>query len=177
MSWHATDVTVPAGLCLLAVLDGVFAGFRAAAGRNARIHRARYHRRASLRGLFASLVVLTLVAAWTLAALALSSRRGELYSQLRGGGVRMLAVYGPYAVLVLIALAGYVLLPFNAANFMMVLILGPFTLARPWITIAGGVSAAWSSRNTVVQTAAILAVAGMLCIEPVLHRCFYDRPV
>jgi hypothetical protein len=89
----------------------------------------------------------------------------------------MLAVYGPYALLVLIALAGYVTLDWRLRYLVSALILGPFTLLRPAIALLGAVLAAALSHDPVVAVAAGLSVVAVLAVEPLADRFWYARPL
>src|ERR1041385_8020689 len=90
-------------LWLLATVDSAFIGYREAAGRNALIKKGAYFRRALLRGaLFGQLAVL-LVGVITALALVSSSDAAALFSKLELIGTRMLTVYIPYALIILIS--------------------------------------------------------------------------
>ncbi|MCO5993368.1 hypothetical protein [Actinoallomurus rhizosphaericola] len=172
MTWvPAQDVMVPALLAALAVTDGAFAGFRAAAGRNARIRRRAYTVTAAGRGAAVALVDLAATAAVSLADL------GRRYPALLAAGARMLAVLAPFAVLVVLSIGAYLLLPTREGALMVVVGLGPFTLARP-IVVAGAVAAAClGSRDPVIWAAAVTAAVGVLTVEPLVHRRWYREPL
>jgi hypothetical protein len=127
----------PILLALLAVVDGAFAGFRAAAGRNARIFKRRYYTDSLLWGALAGVVLVALLGALTLVLLMTSADAARQYAELLAVGERMLWVFVPYAVLVLTALVVYLAFDYDLRAFATVAILGPFTLIRPWVIALG----------------------------------------
>jgi hypothetical protein len=167
-------VVVPVVLCLLALVDAGFAGFRAATGRNARIRKRAFHLRAAWRGLGVGVVGFLLVAA--LLVVAVGAEPGR-YAELVRAGVRMLQVLGPYAVLVVMSLAAYWLLPMRESTFVILVGLGPFTLVRP-VVVAG--AAAWAvlgSADWLVRVGALASAAVVLAVGPLVHRWWYPAPV
>ena len=117
-------------LLALAILDGAFAGFRSSAGRTGLISHRLYDRRAARRG--AGLASILLIPAVAVASADVILRPGHLADYTRAG-TAMLAVYGPYALLVLAALACYATLNWQLRYLASALVLGPFTLFRPGI--------------------------------------------
>lgn len=109
-----------AALLVLAILDGAFAGFRSSAGRTGLISHRRDDRQAARRG--AGLACVLLSPAIACADVVL--RPGRLADYTRAG-TDMLAVYGPYALLVLAALAGYATLNRQLRYLASALVLGP----------------------------------------------------
>lgn len=90
-------------------------------------------------------------------------------------GTAMLAIYGPYALLVLIALACYATLSWRLRYLASALILGPFTLLRPGSAILGTAAGVAASHDTAVAMAAILSVIAVLAVEPLAGRLWYAR--
>jgi hypothetical protein len=125
----------PVLLSLLAVVDAAFAGFRAAAGRNARIFKRSYYGRSLLVGALSGLLLVALLSLLTLLVLALSADAPRQYAELLLVGGRMLWVLMPYAGLVLTALVAYAVFDYDARALATVAILGPFTLLRPWVIL------------------------------------------
>jgi len=162
---------IPFGLLwTLAVVDGGFAGFRAAAGRDGRIFKEAYYRAAIRRGLRYGLAVTALAgAAITVVALASPSPQARL-AELMPGAQVMLAVLGGYATLVLLALGVWATAEADLRTLASVVILGPFTMIRPWV-IAG--AAAWAAHvapSDISAAVALGAGAMQLTLEPLLNR-------
>ena len=169
-------VAVPVALAAVALVDAAFAGFRAATGRNARIDKRRYNLQAARRGLAAGAASLLLAAAVLGSGLLGAGEAGRGYDALVQAGARMLAVLLPFAALVVLSLAAYWLLPMRESTFVILIGLGPFTLARPFVVVAAAALAVHGSHGWLVWVGALLASAGVLLVEPWVHRRWYRRP-
>lgn len=123
----------PLLLASLAVVDAAFAGFRAAAGRNARIFKLAYYRRSVARGALAGLALVAVLGLLTVWTLARSPDPAAQYAELVRVGDRMLWVLGSYAALVSLALVVYFVADWDLRSLSTVAILGPFTLLRVWM--------------------------------------------
>lgn len=159
---------IPLLLASLAILDAAFAGFRAAAGRDARIFKRAYYRRAVLTGAGAGALLVVALAVATGLALASSADPHGLYADLLAIGARMLQVLLGYAMLVLGALALYATARMELRILATVSILGPFTLLRPAVVVA---ATAWgvilggslpAIALTVASSTGVLAVGRIL---------------
>lgn len=168
----AVSPLIPVLLVVLALVDAMFCGFRDAAGRRLLIEKGPYYQRAVVRGLLAGVVVvagLGLVAAGLVVTAA--DPRGT-YSAMCDAGAIMVWVYGAYATLVLAALLAYLVPAADASTLATVIILGPFTLIRPWVIWAGAGAAAWSGRSARTAVLAIVAALAMTQLEPALGRAW-----
>ena len=170
------SITVPAALAAIALMDGAFAGFRAATGRNARIDKRAYDRRAARRGLAVAAGALLVTSAVLVAGLLLAADAGQSYATLVHAGARMLALLLPFVAVALLSLAAYWLLPMRASTFVILLGLGPFTLARPAVALAASGLAAAGSDTGLVWVGSGVACAGVLLVEPWVHRRWYAEP-
>jgi hypothetical protein len=163
---------VAAALLVLALLDGAFAGFRSSVGRTGLIKHRASDEQAARRG--AVLVSILLAPAIVLAiADVLTSHDLHAYTQ---AGSAMVVIYAPSALLVLAALSCYAALGWRLKYLASAVILGPFTLFRPAVAIAGAVAGAVQGRNAVVTTTVILSAVAVLAVEPLADRRWYaDR--
>ncbi len=159
---------IPALLAVLAIIDAAFAGFRAAAGRDARIFKRAYYQRAVLVGVGAGVALVLALAALTLAALVLARSPSALYAELLAIGARMLHVFLAYALLVVAALVLYATARRELRILATVSILGPFTLLRPLVVIVatirglGGGASLPAIALTVVSSASVLGLGRLL---------------
>ncbi len=159
---------IPAALILFALLDGAFAGFRASAGRDGRIDKRRYHLRAMASGASAAVVAIVALAALTLVSCATHCDPRAAWAELIAVGGRLVLAYGLYSALVLAALGVYLLARHEVRTLATVAILGPFTLARPWVVLgaamwATGLSTQWrTTALTWCASGAVLAVGAWL---------------
>lgn len=170
-------VLIPLVLGTLALLDAALAGFRAATGRNARIRKRSYYLTASRRGLAGGAVGLGTVALLIVATLATSADPGARYAELARAGTRMLQVLAPFAAVVVISLLAYWLLPMRGSTFVILIGLGPFTLARPVVVVAAVLWSVTASGDWLVWSVALAAAVVVLGVEPIVHRCWYRAPV
>jgi hypothetical protein len=161
---------VPAGLLLLALVDGACAGFRSSAGRSGLINHRSSDRRAARRG--TTLVAILLIPAVTLTCVATVLHPFRIGLYLHAGEI-MLAVYAPYGMAVLAALAIYATLDWRKRYLASAVILGPFTLLRPAVVILGAILTIAVARDAWITITVILAVVGVLAAEPVADRLWY----
>ncbi|MCX5125655.1 hypothetical protein OG898_18955 [Streptomyces sp. NBC_00193] len=160
-------------LAALGLVDAAFSGFRAYAGRDARIrkHRAVVH--AALRGLSVGAVLLLAPAFTAGAVLLLAEDPDRAYGALADGGVGFLVPLGAYALAVLFSLAAYLALPFRASTLAVVVGLGPLTLARPLVVAAACAGALVAGGGWTSLLVGAVAGAAVLCVEPYVHRRWY----
>lgn len=157
-------------LVALAVLDGMFSGFRSACGRDGRIRTRRRDAVAQARGL--AVVTVLLLPAVVLGAAGLA---GGDRAAWRRAAEALVATYLPFGALVLLALAAYATLTWQRRFLAVALILGPGTLLRPVVAVAGAGVAILRAGDGAVATGVVLAVAAVLAVEPVCDRCWYRR--
>jgi hypothetical protein len=156
-------------LLLLAVADGAFAGFRSSAGRTGLIRHRRSDYRAAMRGAGLAGALLAPV----LAVMCAEAVRPARLEDLARAGTAMLAIYGPSALVVLIALGGYTVLSWRLRYLASALVLGPFTLLRPAVAILGAAVGAAESQDAIVAVSVVLSVAAVLAVEPLAGRLWY----
>jgi hypothetical protein len=149
---------IAALMVLAAIVDLAFCGYRAAAGRNARIDKTRYYLRALGAGAAVGAAVSLALAAVTLAVLAVD----PIYPELVAIGARMLIVLGAYSALVLSAIAVYVLAEHELRTLATVAILGPFTLIRPAVVAGAALAGIWPSRSPAAIALTVTACAAVL---------------
>ncbi|GAA1217849.1 hypothetical protein GCM10009665_04670 [Kitasatospora nipponensis] len=185
-------------LAALGLIDAAFSGFRAYAGRDARIRRFRATARAALRGLAVGAVLLLVPALRSRApagaplralatgavlllapapaaggVLLAAADRPRTYALLTHGGTGYLLPLALYAALVLLSLAAYFLLPFRAGTLAVVVGLGPLTLLRPLVVAlacAAALANGGGPPSLLVGTVAALAV---LLVGPLVHHRWY----
>jgi hypothetical protein len=146
----------------LAVLDTTLAGFRAAAGRDGRIDK-RYAR--AMRLGFGAGVGVAALAGLATAVVALRPGGAEVYADLVRIGLRMLPVFGVFGLMVIAALAVYAASRHEVRTFATVAILGPFTLARPWVIVLATVYGVVGAHSVSAVALTVLASAGVLAAE------------
>ncbi|WP_055697984.1 MULTISPECIES: hypothetical protein [Streptomyces] len=163
-------------LLALGLADAAFSGFRAFAGRDARIRKGRANVRAGLRGLAVGAALLLAPAATACALLLGAAGTDRVYGALSDGAVGFLVPLAAYAAVVLATLAGYFVLPFRASTLAMVVGLGPLTLLRAPV-VAAACAGSWMTGGG-APSLLVGAVAGaaVLAVEPLVHRRWYAEP-
>ncbi|MBM9509663.1 hypothetical protein [Actinacidiphila acididurans] len=160
-------------LALLGLVDSAFSGFRAYAGRDARIRKRRAAVRAALRGLAVGAVLLAAPALAAVLVLLTASDRARTRHALAVGGFGYLLPLCVFAAVVLLSLAAYFVLPFRAGTFAVVVGLGPLTLLRPLAVGAACLGAVLNGGGWCALLVGAVAGAAVLCVEPLAHRRWY----
>ncbi|MCJ0870689.1 hypothetical protein [Streptomyces sp. AP-93] len=163
-------------LAALGLADAAFSGFRAYAGRDARIRKHRAVLRASLRGLAVGSVLLLAPALTAGAVLLLAEDTDRVYGTLADGGIGFLVPLAAYALTVGLSLAAYFALPYRASTLAMVVGLGPLTLARPLVVAAACAGALVAGGGWTSLLVGAVAGVAVLCVEPYVHRRWYAVP-
>src|ERR1044071_9685913 len=123
---------------------------------------------AFIRGaLFGQLAVL-IVGVITALALVSSSDAAALFSKLELIGTRMLTVYIPYALIILITFCIRAVPSVDIKSITSVLIFGPFTFIRPLIVLAGAVWGVVAAPGAITIAITVLIVSLMLGLEYIL---------
>ena len=165
-----------AALYVLATLDGMLCGFRVAAGRCALIDKHVYYRRAMLRGMMwaqgaSVLAALALAVVW-----AFAPDRPGLIDDLSEAAHRMLWVFVPYAVIVVGALIVRAVPSTDVRSATSVMILGPMTGLRPFVTIAGVIYGILPATRWETRLLGVFVLALMMALEPLLNRLEESNP-
>ena len=152
-------------LWLLATVDSAFIGYREAAGRNALIEKGAYFRRALIRGALFGQVAVLIVGVVSAIALVTSNDAAALFSQFELVGARMLTVYIPYALILLITFCIRAVPSVDIRSITSVLIFGPFTFIRPLVVIAGALWGVLAAPDAITIAITALIVSLMLGLE------------
>jgi hypothetical protein len=158
---------LPLVFFVLSVTDAAFAGFRDAAGRDAHIFKAELFRRAIRRGLVTGIAVCAIGAALAVAVALVGD-----YDDLLGAAQAMLPPLAVYASLVLAAMGVWATAEADLRTLASVVVLGPFTLARPWVIAAAAALGAVHAASWPTRAAVVIACALQLSIEPWLGRAW-----
>ncbi|MFE5811339.1 hypothetical protein [Streptomyces sp. NPDC056491] len=163
-------------LTALGLVDSAFSGFRAHAGRDARIRKHRAVVRATLRGLAVGTGLLLAPVLTAGAVLLAAADRDRTYAALAEGAIGFLVPLACYTTAVLLSLAAYLVLPFRASTLALVAGLGPLTLLRPLVLAAACAGTLASGGGAPALLVGAVAGAAVLCVEPLVHRRWYAAP-
>jgi len=165
-------VLVSVALVILGLVDGAFSGFRSSLGRTGMVDHVASDRTALRRGAWLVVVLTTPAVLALVVDIGLRGERVHVYVQ---AARTFLVILAPYAATVLAALAAYAALSWELKYLASALILGPFTLVRPYVAIAATVITVLGASDWSVAVAAALATAGVLLVEPVANRLYRRR--
>ena len=157
-------------LWLLATLDSAAIGYRDAAGRNALIEKRDYYRWAMIRGALFGQVAVAIVGVVVVVMLVLSPQPASLYASFEQVSKRMLIVYVPYALILIITFSIRAIPSVDVRSITSVLVFGPFTLIRPLVVLAGAVWGVLAAPTVTVLILMILIVFLMLGMEYSLDK-------
>ncbi|MBN8469291.1 hypothetical protein JYJ95_22555 [Corallococcus exiguus] len=166
------NAVLPVLLALLAVTDAAFCGFRVAAGRDARIFKADYYRAAIRRGMGLGLFTTALVGAGIAGACLFSP---GLFPQLLVCAKAILWVLLPYATLTLMGMGVWAAAEADVRTLASVVVLGPFTLIRPWVIATAAVVGAWKAPGFTAALVTVVACGVQLALEPWLNAGMRPR--
>lgn len=166
-------------LALLVLTDGVLCGFRASAGREGRLDKWAFYRASALRGLAAGAVVLVASAALAAALVLGAEDRASAWATLVRAGLGATTIFAAYASAIFAAFAFFFAPIGDFRVLTNVLVFGPFTLARPYVIVAGLVVGVLRVRaDAEAWRVAVLAVAAgtaMLLFQRAMDRSYADR--
>jgi hypothetical protein len=159
-------------LAILCLTDAAFAGYRDAAGRDARIFKAELYRRAIRRGLRFGFGVAALTVVLATAALAAAPSPYARFAELTTTAWWMLPILAVYATVVLVAMGLWAAAEADVRTLASVTVLGPFTLIRPWVIAAAGALGAWHAPSVPAALVAVGACVLQIGLEPWLGRAW-----
>lgn len=162
-------------LYLLALLDGLLCGGRVSMGRCALIHKRAYYARALVRGLSGAQVVSTIALLALFVVNRFSPRRLELQADLESASARMLWIFVPYAVAVVLSLALRSIPSTDLRSATSVFALGPFTAIRPFVMVAGVAYGILGSQLRETWVLGLFILGLMLSLEYFLNRAAAAR--
>ena len=162
----------PFAVYVLVTLDGLFCGYRAAAGRSALIHKREYYRRALLYGALAGQAVVLVAGAAVAVVLLQAPEPAASWRQLLIVAKRMLVVYVPYAMVLGLAFALRMVPSVDVKSLTSTLVFGPLTLLRPFVILAGLAWSAAAVPTPEVVALSALAALMMLSLERALGQRF-----
>jgi len=163
-----TALAIAAALAALAIIDAAFSGYRASLGHDGLVKHGASDRRGAAKGAVAGLIALVPAAAS--GAVILGAGLGQLAS-FEFAGRALLAVIAPYALIMSGALVAYWVLPWRQRFLASSALLGPFSLLRVPVVLAGLATVIFVSPAVAPMVVTGLAAGGILAVEPALtHR-------
>jgi hypothetical protein len=156
-------------LWLLATLDAAFTGYREAAGRNALINKRQYYQRAMITGALFGQVAVVIAGVVVLVSLAFTADRESLLRDYNRAGSRMLIIYLPYALMILLAFLFRAVPSVDIRSITSTVIFGPFTLIRPLVAVTGLVYGVLGALRVETIVMGVIVLTMMLSLEKALY--------
>jgi hypothetical protein len=163
----ASAAVLIVALLVLAVVDGAFAGFRAGAGRTSLVrpwHRGYYPRFVVVGGLTS---LACQIPAAVCGAVLVDATAAEDVARVVAAATAIGEVAGLYAAVVIAAVVIWLLAGIEGRTLVSVMVLGPFTLVRPFVVLTALLGAIRMGTPDVALTFA-LGCAGVLVVEPIV---------
>ncbi len=160
-------------LYTLALIDGLFVGYRDAIGRNPLLHKTAYYRAAMWHGLRIVLIPLT--------AITLVAGASYTYDPVSFGAVfdaftmTLLWVLGAYATCVLFAFGAYRISDYDVKSFVTISAFGSLTLARPFVIIGAATLAGLVADAPIVWPTALTIATTMGLLQPFVARLGHNE--
>src|SRR5215470_17681178 len=146
-------------LYLLASLDGLLCGCRAEFGRCPLIHKMPFYFRAMFRGLIAAQIASFISLATLLLVLRFSSHPAQLRADLETAAGRMLWVFVPYAIAVVLSIVLRLIPSVDIRSATSVFALGPLTAIRPFLMVTGVLYGVWHAQLTETRLLGLFVLA------------------
>ncbi len=163
-------MTIVAALLTLVFFDALLAGFRAAAGRDGRIAKREYYRRAMMRAAWAAVLIVAAHAVLAAVLVASAADPADAWRDLLRAGRDCVIVFGAFATLTIVAIAFWFAPHRELRLLPTLLVLGPLTLVRPLVIVTGLAFAAIRTPTPRVCVMATAAAVTMLTLEHLLAR-------
>lgn len=167
-------MNVVLAVTILALFDAMLSGFRAAAGRDGRIDKRTYVRRAVGRGLVFGTVVIGANALFVAVLVATADDPQAAWRTFVDAGRTIVLVFAGFAAATTAAVAFWLSPVAETRVLATVIVLGPLTLIRPWVIAAGLAVAVLGTGDPRVAVAAMTAGGSMLALEHWLGRAYAD---
>jgi hypothetical protein len=156
-------------LYMLAIIDGMFVGYRDAMGRNPLLDKRRYYLRAMLAGIGLVHLALLVIAASVAATLWLSDAPTAATTALEQVADTMRIVYSGYAGCVALVFCVYALPNYDLRSYITVSAFGLLTLVRPFVIVAGATYAGAQVEVPGAWAVCAIVALAMAALQPTVR--------
>ncbi|MFP4601097.1 MAG: hypothetical protein ACLFVJ_22810 [Persicimonas sp.] len=162
-------------LYVMAVIDGMFVGYRDALGRNPRLDKRRYYLRAMFSGIGLVHVALAAIALTVAATFWLVDDVGQAVVALEQVASSMRVFYAVYAGCVALVFGVYALPSYDLRSYITVSAFGTLTLVRPLVIIAVALVAGLGADHPVAWPTCVAVALSMALLQPTLALLGWNR--
>lgn len=166
------DRMIPFLMIGLVLLDCALAGIRAGYGRDGRIHKNDLSLRCALRGMLFGAFVCAALGILTGIVVTRSAHGPDIYQSLLSIGIRMQIVFVGFSMVVLPSVALFTVCRHEYRTLATVAILGPLTIARPFVIIAATAWGLTASQHFEATLLTLVASAAVLFTGWYLDKAF-----
>lgn len=167
-----TDLLI---LYVLAVIDGMFVGYRDATGRNPYLAKEKYYLRAMLWAIGLVHIALLFIGGAVAMTLWLASDPGATTSSLEAVAATMRTVYLAYAVCVALGFCAYALPSYDLRSYITISTFGMLTLLRPAVIVLGAAFAAVQAGDPATWATCLIVAVTMATLQPLLNKLGWNR--
>lgn len=162
-------------LYFLAVIDGMFVGYRDAIGRNPRLDKRAFFLRAMLTGIGLAHLAMLLIAITVGITLLAAPDPALTVASLHEVTAVMRPVYLGFAGCVAVSLSFYAIPSYDLQSYLTVTTLASLTLVRPLVILGGAaVAAVHVGAPLVWATCAVVGIT-MAGLQPLIHRLGWNH--
>ena len=162
-------------VAMLALLDVLLSGFRAAAGREGRINKVPFYAAALARAAAAGVIVVAANATIVGALVASAPEPPVTWQAVVEAGARSVSVFRFVGLFTLSAITAWFSRSPEVRILPTLLVLGPLTLLRPLVIGGGLLYAAWPAGDWRVWAVAFVGGVSMLGVETLLGLRYRHR--
>lgn len=155
-------------LYVMALIDGMFVGYRDALGRNPSLDKRRYYLRAMFSGIGLVHLALAVIALTVAATLWLVDDVGQAITALEQVASSMRVFYAAYAGCVALVFGVYALPSYDLRSYITVSAFGTLTLVRPLVIIAVALLAGLWADHAVAWPTCVAVALSMALLQPAL---------
>lgn len=162
-------------LYVLAVIDGMFVGYRDAAGRNPKLDKRRYYLRAMLIGVGLVHLAMLVIAAVVMLSFWWAADTAAVFAAQEDFAATLRVVYLAYTGFVALTFCAYALPSYDLRSYVSVGLFGILTLVRPMVIIVGAIIAAVLVNELATWATCLAIVVTMGGLQPALDRLGWNQ--
>ncbi len=168
-------MTTLAILYLLAVIDGIFVGYRDAAGRNPLLDKRKYYLRAVLKGVGLAHLAMVVIAIVVMSTLWMATETSAVVGSLEEIAAILKVIYLGYTACVAFTFCVYALPSYDLRSYVSIAVFGLLTLVRPIVIVIGVVVAAVVVNDPATWPTCLAIIATMGGLQPLLYELGWNR--
>ncbi len=155
-------------LYLLAVIDGMFVGYRDAVGRNPKLDKRRYYVRAMLQGIGLAHLAIFGIAVAVAMTLWFAPDAASAVASLEEVAAILVVIFLVFTGATALGLSAYGLPSYDLRSYVTITVLASLTLLRPLVIIGGALGAAYWVGDPITWAVCGTIAITMAFLEPIV---------